>query len=91
MTPPAMTIYSDDFYNDLDSNHCCLLDTSTGNEFSTYISEGAIFIKTRHSAEAVSYALTSISVTTVYLVLTFAAGVLRAAFALLETRTSYTT
>ncbi|CAN0434767.1 unnamed protein product, partial [Ascophyllum nodosum] len=59
-----------------------------GSEFSTYTSDGSTFIETRHFTEPVSYSLTSISAA-VYLVLTFAVGDLRAAFALMQTRTLY--
>ena len=63
---------------------------SDSEKFSTYAtSDDAIFIKTKHSAESVSYALSHISAA-VYLVLTFAAGDLRTAIiALLQTRKLY--
>ena len=51
-------------------------------------SDGATFIKTRHSSEPVSYALSPMSAA-VYLVVTFAAGDLRTAIALLQTRKLY--
>ena len=58
-------------------------------KFTTYTtSDGATFIKTRHSSEPVSYALSPISAA-VYLVVTFAAGDLRTAIALLQTRKLY--
>ncbi|CAM9799803.1 unnamed protein product, partial [Ascophyllum nodosum] len=66
----------------VEANHA-----SDYNLFQSSTDDGANFTS-EHSTESVSYALSSISAA-VYLVLTFAAGDLRAAFALLQTRTLY--
>ena len=66
----------------VEANHA-----SDYNLFQSSTDDGANFTS-EHSTESVSYALSSISAA-VYLVLTFAAGDLKAAFALLQTRTLY--